>query len=100
MLRITELRLPLNHPEEALRAAIVARLGVASTALKNFSVFKRGYDARKKRRCCTPTPPTRASAPRPTPRITSSAMRRPISMRRSACAPSSSASGRAASLLH
>jgi uncharacterized FAD-dependent dehydrogenase len=48
MLRITELRLPLNHPEEALRAAIVARLGVASTALKNFSVFKRGYDARKK----------------------------------------------------
>jgi uncharacterized protein len=48
MLRITELRLPLTHPEEALRAAIVARLGVPSAALKSFTVFKRGYDARKK----------------------------------------------------
>ncbi len=48
MLRITELRLPLKHPEEALRAAIVARLGVPSPALKSFAIFKRGYDARKK----------------------------------------------------
>ena len=48
MLRITELRLPLNHPEDALRAAILARLGVPSAALKSFSIFKRGYDARKK----------------------------------------------------
>ena len=48
MLRITELRLPLNHAEEALRAAIVARLGVPSAALKSFTIFKRGYDARKK----------------------------------------------------
>jgi uncharacterized FAD-dependent dehydrogenase len=48
MLRITELRLPLDHPEEALRAAIVARLGVTSSALKNFTIFKRGHDARKK----------------------------------------------------
>ena len=48
MLRITELRLPLDHPEDALRAAIVARLGISAAALKNFSIFKRGYDARKK----------------------------------------------------
>ncbi len=48
MLRITELRLPLTHVEDALRAAIVARLGVPSAALKSFTVFKRGYDARKK----------------------------------------------------
>ena len=48
MLRITELRLPLDHPEPALRAAIVARLGIASDALKSFSIFKRGIDARKK----------------------------------------------------
>ena len=48
MLRITELRLPLNHPEAALRTAILARLGVPSVALKSFTIFKRGYDARKK----------------------------------------------------
>ncbi len=49
MIRITELRLPLNHAEPDLRAAIVARLGLASGAdLADFSVFKRAYDARKK----------------------------------------------------
>jgi uncharacterized FAD-dependent dehydrogenase len=48
MLRITELRLPLNHPEEALRPAIVARLGIPDAALHGFEVFKRSYDARKK----------------------------------------------------
>ncbi|GAA0757791.1 NAD(P)/FAD-dependent oxidoreductase [Ideonella azotifigens] len=48
MLRITELRLPLNHAEDALRPAIVARLGVADTALSRFTLFKRAYDARKK----------------------------------------------------
>ena len=30
MLRITELRLPLDHAPEALRAAIVSRLGIAT----------------------------------------------------------------------
>ncbi len=49
MIRITELRLPLNHAEPALRAAVVARLGLARDAdLAAFSVFKRAYDARKK----------------------------------------------------
>jgi uncharacterized FAD-dependent dehydrogenase len=48
MLRITELRLPLDHPEAALRPAIVARLGIADAALQSFTVFKRSYDARKK----------------------------------------------------
>ncbi|MEP7295292.1 MAG: NAD(P)/FAD-dependent oxidoreductase [Burkholderiales bacterium] len=48
MLRITELRLPLDHAENALRPAIVARLGIADAALKTFAVFKRSYDARKK----------------------------------------------------
>ena len=48
MLRITELRLPLNHPEEALREAVVARLGVPDADLLAFTVFKRSYDARKK----------------------------------------------------
>jgi uncharacterized protein len=48
MLRITELRLPLDHAPEALRPAIVARLGIADADLTDFSVFKRAYDARKK----------------------------------------------------
>jgi hypothetical protein len=48
MLRITELRLPLDHAEPALRAAILARLGIADAALTGYTVFKRGYDARKK----------------------------------------------------
>ncbi|TAK97449.1 MAG: NAD(P)/FAD-dependent oxidoreductase [Aquabacterium sp.] len=48
MLRITELRLPLNHPEGALRPAIVNRLGILDAQLQNFTVFKRSYDARKK----------------------------------------------------
>ena len=49
MLRITELRLPLDHAQDALKPAIVARLGLkAGSDLKDFTVFKRSYDARKK----------------------------------------------------
>jgi hypothetical protein len=48
MLRITELRLPLDHPEEALRAAVVARLGIAPDDLLSFTVFRRAWDARKR----------------------------------------------------
>lgn len=48
MLRITELRLPLDHPEAALRTAAVERLGVPDAALKAYTVFRRGYDARKR----------------------------------------------------
>ncbi len=48
MIRITELQLPLDHPAEALRAAIVTRLGIRDADLLDFTVFKRSYDARKK----------------------------------------------------
>ncbi|KQV95165.1 NAD(P)/FAD-dependent oxidoreductase [Rhizobacter sp. Root1221] len=48
MLRITELRLPLDHADDALRPAIVERLGIADAGLTAFTVFKRAYDARKK----------------------------------------------------
>ncbi|WP_313088996.1 NAD(P)/FAD-dependent oxidoreductase [Pseudomonas sp.] len=48
MIRITELQLPLDHPAEALRHAIVARLGIKNAELLDFTVFKRSYDARKK----------------------------------------------------
>ncbi|HEY2188720.1 MAG TPA: hypothetical protein VGH48_09175 [Caldimonas sp.] len=48
MIRLTELRLPLEHSTAELRAAIAARLGIAGTALRAFTVFRRGHDARKK----------------------------------------------------
>ena len=48
MLRVTELRLPLEHRDDELRAAIVARLGIGNDALRAFTVFRRGHDARRK----------------------------------------------------
>ena len=48
MLRITELRLPLDHAQGALRKAIVSRLGIDAAGLIAFTVFKRSYDARRK----------------------------------------------------
>jgi hypothetical protein len=48
MLRITELRLPLDHPAAALRQAVLARLGIDDGALLSFTVFRRAYDARRK----------------------------------------------------
>jgi uncharacterized FAD-dependent dehydrogenase len=48
MLRITELRLPLDHPEPALREAVQARLKLPAGTLGEIRVFRRGYDARRK----------------------------------------------------
>ncbi|MFJ3470951.1 NAD(P)/FAD-dependent oxidoreductase [Pseudomonas sp. NPDC090201] len=48
MLRITELKLPLDHADEELRPALLQRLGIDSDELLDFTLFKRSYDARKK----------------------------------------------------
>jgi uncharacterized protein len=48
MLRLTELKLPLDHPPEALRPALCARLGIADEELLGYTIFKRSHDARKK----------------------------------------------------
>lgn len=48
MLRITELKLPLDHDEDGLRAAIVKRLTIKAADLVRFEVFRRAWDARKK----------------------------------------------------
>ena len=48
MLRLTELRLPLEHAEGALSAAVCGKLGIADSDLVELHVFRRGYDARKK----------------------------------------------------
>ena len=49
MVRLTELKLPLDHEPDALRAAAAARLGVPLEAILTCEVARRGYDARRKR---------------------------------------------------
>ena len=48
MLRLTELKLPIDHPQGALREALLRRLGIADGELIDFSIFRRAVDARKK----------------------------------------------------
>ncbi|USX19633.1 NAD(P)/FAD-dependent oxidoreductase [Oxalobacteraceae bacterium OTU3REALA1] len=48
MLRLNEVKLPLNHTGDELPAAILARLDIPAADLLGFTVFKRSYDARKK----------------------------------------------------
>ncbi len=49
MLRLSDLALPLDHPPEALEAAIIARLGIMPAGLVRFTLVRRGNDARAKR---------------------------------------------------
>lgn len=46
-MRINDLKLPLDHNEDALRIAIVKKLGIAPEELLSFNIFKRSHDARK-----------------------------------------------------
>ncbi|HEY8587649.1 MAG TPA: NAD(P)/FAD-dependent oxidoreductase [Rhodanobacter sp.] len=48
MLRLTELKLPLDHDEPALVAAILTRLELAAVDLGSYTIARRGYDARKR----------------------------------------------------
>ena len=48
MLRLTNVILPLDHPEADLPAAILARLKIAPQDLLSYTIFRRGYDARRK----------------------------------------------------
>jgi uncharacterized FAD-dependent dehydrogenase len=48
MLRLTDLQLPLDHPESALTDAILARLGIHADELTGYTVAKRSYDARRR----------------------------------------------------
>ncbi|MDP1889027.1 NAD(P)/FAD-dependent oxidoreductase [Polaromonas sp.] len=49
MLRLTELKLPLDHAEDALPALIAHKLGIAPAELLRHSIYKRSYDARKQK---------------------------------------------------
>jgi uncharacterized FAD-dependent dehydrogenase len=46
-MRLTELKLPLDHSEPELRSAIVKRLGIAPGDLAGYTIFRRSHDARK-----------------------------------------------------
>ncbi len=48
MLRITEIKLPLGHAAPALKAAIAKKLDLGEADITDFTVFKRGTDARKR----------------------------------------------------
>ena len=48
MLRLTDIKLPLDHGPEALKAAILKKLKLPAEALLDWQVFKRGHDARNK----------------------------------------------------
>ncbi|BCB25310.1 hypothetical protein SKTS_01960 [Sulfurimicrobium lacus] len=48
MLRLTEIKLPLDHSESALKAAILERLAIAEDDLVAWTVARRGFDARKR----------------------------------------------------
>ncbi|WP_426398522.1 NAD(P)/FAD-dependent oxidoreductase [Ralstonia sp. R-29] len=51
MLRLSEVKLPLDHAEDDLEAAVRARLkdlGVAADGLVRYTVFRRAHDARKR----------------------------------------------------
>ena len=49
MIRVNQLKLPLGHPPEALKALLLKRLKLPAADLKSFTVFKRAHDARNKR---------------------------------------------------
>jgi uncharacterized FAD-dependent dehydrogenase len=48
MLRLTDLKLPLDHPEGALRAALCSRLGLRPEELLACTVARRAWDARRR----------------------------------------------------
>lgn len=47
MLRLTEIKLPLTHSEDELKAAILKRLGIDAEEFIGYTIFRRGFDARK-----------------------------------------------------
>jgi uncharacterized FAD-dependent dehydrogenase len=47
MLRISELKLPLDHAPDALAALIATTLGIPPDAIDSHTVYKRSFDARK-----------------------------------------------------
>ena len=47
MIRVSELKLPLDHTPEALLQAIAGVLGLGVSDIASHTVYKRSFDARK-----------------------------------------------------
>ncbi len=52
MLRLLEIKLPLEHTEVEIKSAILKKLAIAPKDLIRYSIFKRSYDARKRGAIC------------------------------------------------
>jgi uncharacterized FAD-dependent dehydrogenase len=48
MIRLSNIKLPLDHNDQALPHAILSTLGITAEQLISFNMYRRGYDARKK----------------------------------------------------
>jgi len=48
MIRLTNIQLPLDHDESAIRSAVLAFLSINDHELISYHIHRRGYDARKK----------------------------------------------------
>ncbi|MFQ3231651.1 NAD(P)/FAD-dependent oxidoreductase [Reinekea sp.] len=48
MIRLSNIKLPLDHTDTALEQAVLDTLGIDKSDLLELNVFRRGYDARKK----------------------------------------------------
>ena len=49
MIRLTELKLPLDHAPDALPQLIATTLGIQASSIASYSIYKRSYDARKQK---------------------------------------------------
>ena len=47
MIRLSEIKLPLAHPETAIAESVLRTLGIQADELKSVSIFKLSFDARK-----------------------------------------------------
>ncbi len=47
MLRLTEIKIPIDHGEGAIEAAVLKRLGIGPDQLVGYSIHRRGVDARR-----------------------------------------------------
>jgi len=48
MIRLSNIQLPLDHNDAAIKDSILSMLNISAEQLLSFNVFRRGYDARKK----------------------------------------------------
>jgi uncharacterized FAD-dependent dehydrogenase len=49
MIRLTELKLPLDHAPDALTQLIAQTLGIPTSSIASHTIYKRSYDARKQK---------------------------------------------------